>query len=293
MQRSILLSLICFSLCFLACQSGNEKGKIKSTTAEKKDTKPTANKPNSPSVNSEGVMEKDGLRLTPVKDSPKFSNAKLDIAAPKDESKVKSGEVAFDFNVTDYELGNQTPDADQKMCANSAKGQHIHLILNNQPYSAHYTADFKKELADNHYVGLAFLSRSYHESLKHDDAYELFQFTVGNPEVAPTLDLTAPNIFYSRPKGTYIGEENIKKVMLDFYLTSVTISPNGYKVRATINDKTQFNITSWQPYFIEGLPEGKNKIKLELIDQKGQLIETPFNGVERTFELYKSEPIGQ
>jgi hypothetical protein len=30
--------------------------------------------------------------------------------------------------------------------ANSAKGQHIHFIVNNGPYSAHYSNNFEKEL---------------------------------------------------------------------------------------------------------------------------------------------------
>ena len=72
----------------------------------------------------------------------------------------------FGFEVTNYELGVQTEDATTRGIANSGKGQHIHFILNNGPYSAHYESVFSKSLNVGNYVMLAFLSRSYHESIK-------------------------------------------------------------------------------------------------------------------------------
>ena len=44
-------------------------------------------------------------------------------------------------------------------------------------------------------------------------------------------------------------------------------------------------IEEWVPYYIEGMPMGENTIKLELIDAEGNLIEGPFNVVERTITL--------
>jgi hypothetical protein len=168
------------------------------------------------------------------------------------------------------------------MCANSAQGQHIHLILNNQPYTAHYGATFDQDLEDGHYVALSFLSRSYHESVKNPEAYVLRQFIVGETEGEP-VDLTQPHMFYSRPKGTYTGADT-KKVILDFYLVNLDLSPTGYKVRATINGE-EFMITDWAPQFIEGLPMGQSTIKLELLDADGNLVNSPYNPVERTITL--------
>ncbi|MDE0471265.1 MAG: phosphopeptide-binding protein, partial [Ekhidna sp.] len=56
------------------------------------------------------------------------------------------------------------------------------------------------------------------------------------------------------------------------------------KVKATINGN-EFMIEEWVPYYIEGMPMGENTIKLELIDAEGNLIEGPFNVVERTITL--------
>ena len=48
---------------------------------------------------------------------------------------------------------------------------------------------------------------------------------------------------------------------------------------------TEFIIDEWAPYYIKGLPKGEIKIKLELIDASGNLIDTPFNPSERTVIL--------
>ena len=50
-----------------------------------------------------------------------------------------------------------------------------------------------------------------------------------------SYDLTNEFLFYSRPKGTYKGNDT-KKLLLDFYLVNTDISPTGNKVKATIND---------------------------------------------------------
>ena len=65
-------------------------------------------------------------------------------------------------------------------------------------------------------------------------------------------------------------------MLLDFYLVNTNISPDGNKVRATIQD-TEFIIEEWAPYYIEGLKKGEINIKLELINNKGDLIQTSFN----------------
>jgi hypothetical protein len=210
----------------------------------------------------------------------------LEWNAPGEGAALQAGEVGYNFTVVNYQLSTQTPDADMKMCANSAEGQHIHLILNNEPYTAHYEANFAKDMQAGSYVALAFLSRSYHESIKHPDAYVLRQFTVGDGE-PKDVDLTAPHMFYSRPKGTYSGPD-VKKILLDFYLVNTDLSEDGYKVRATINGQ-EFMITEWLPQFVEGLPMGENTFKLELLDGEGNLVDSPFNPVERTITLEGGE----
>lgn len=268
-NKSILLSLSLLWL-FFACDSGKKQSETANTSKQVE----------------EEMAQATEITISPVNDSPEFPDAILDMNTPEDMSTIEPGPVAFDFEVTNYQLTAKTADADMKMCANSAKGQHIHLILNNAPYTAHYEASFEKEMEPGHYVALAFLSRSYHESLKDPEAYVIRQFTVGDVEAEPA-DLTTPHMFYSRPKGTYTGEDT-RKILLDFFLLNTDLSPDGNKVRATINGQ-EFMIDKWQPYFVEGLPMGQNTFKLELLDAEGNLVESPFNPVERTVTLQASD----
>ncbi len=221
--------------------------------------------------------------LSAASASPEYMDAILQLNQPTEGSKLPSDSISFAYTVTNYELGVQTPDASQKQLANSADGQHIHLIIDNDPYSAHYTPNFKKGMDDGHHVALSFLSRSYHESVKNPEAFSLIQFTVGNA-TGEEVDLTAPHMFYSRPKGTYSGADT-KKLLLDFYLVNTDLSEGGNTIRVTVNGDTEFNLTEWKAYILENLPMGENTIKLELLDSQGNLVESPYNPVERTITL--------
>ena len=192
------------------------------------------------------------ITLTKLEGSPSFNDAKLSISSITSEGDKN----IFSFDIENYELGAQTNNKFE--LANSGKGQHIHFIVNNDPYSAHYEEKFSKKLEGDSNLILAFLSRSYHESVKNKNAFVLYQ--LGDQKI----DLNNEFLFYSRPKGTYKGPDT-EKLLLDFYLINTQISADGNKVRATIQDK-EFIIDEWAPYYIEGLAKGEVKIKLELID---------------------------
>jgi len=214
--------------------------------------------------------------------SQAYPEATLALEAPA-ESTLDTGDVTFNFSVTNYELGVQTSDAAERGIANSGKGQHIHFIWDNGPYSAHYEPEFSKNLEEGQHVLLAFLSRSYHESVKNQNAFVVQDFTVGSPTEAQPFDKNGQHMFYSRPKGTYSGKDT-EKLMLDFFLYNTSISEDGNKVRATINGEEHM-LTDWAPYYIEGLEKGELTIKLEFIDKDGNLIPGPFNSVERKVTL--------
>ena len=225
------------------------------------------------------------ITLSAAPSSPDYADAMLEFISPAEGETLPSGDsVAFSYNVTNYELGVVTSDASQKALANSAQGQHVHLILNNEPYHAIYKPEgFKLALDDGHYVAISFLSRSYHESVKNPEAYKVNQFTVGDGE-DEDVDLSAPMLFYSRPKGTYTGKDT-QKVLFDFYLVNTEIGPGGNQVRVTVNGDTTMMVDQWKPYVLEGLPMGDNTVKIELVDSDDNLIDSPINSEERTFTL--------
>lgn len=231
------------------------------------------------------IMSKDGLRVFAFNDSPTYPESQLRLNVPPAGGVVEPGPVQFDYDLSNYELTRMTPHGNAEHLANSHKGQHIHLIVDNEPYTAHYETEFTQDLAEGDHVLLSFLSRSYHESLKHQGAYDLRTITVGTPDESERMefDTNAPHLFYSRPKGEYVGDET-KQVMLDFYLVNTDLSPTGNKVRATVNG-TEFLLDRWMPHILEGLPMGENTIQLELVDNEGNLIPGPYNSVTRTITL--------
>ncbi len=224
-----------------------------------------------------------GMTIKPFTESVAFPDASI--------SSVNYTNGVFTFGVRGdkYKLGKQSTDAPAKMCANSAKGQHIHLIMNDSPYAAKYVNQFEHDVPDGDHHMLAFLSRSYHESIKSNGASVALKVNVENKSIVKTEQIKEPMLFYSRPKGNYVGNDT-KNLMLDFFLTNVNLSADGYKVKADING-TETIITDWQPYYLNGLPMGENTITLTLIDKDNKKVDTPLNPVSRTFTL-KADPMG-
>ncbi|KAA3622735.1 MAG: phosphopeptide-binding protein [Bacteroidetes bacterium] len=241
----------------------------------------TANQESETEQTSE-VEETNKYTLTAFTPSASFPDAKLE------SMEYQEGTFNYAIGGEGYKLKAQTPDADQKMCANSGEGQHIHLIVDNMPYAAKYVNSFDYEVADGEHYILSFLSRSYHESIKSGNAHIAVKAKVENGSITESKPLDAkPMLFYSRPKGTYVGQKDTEKVMLDFFLVNADLG-NDYKVKAEINGEEHI-IDTWQPYYIEGMEMGENTIILTLINKDGSAVDTPLNPVERTFTL-KPDP---
>jgi len=219
--------------------------------------------------------------LTPFSPSKEYADASLKAMA------YINGTFSTVIGGASYKLGEQTSDATEKQCANSKEGQHLHVILDNEPYVAKYESSFTLDIPDGDHNLLCFLSRSYHESIKTAAAHRAAMITVKNKSITKSTEITGPMLFYSRPKGLYTGDDT-KKVMLDFYLVNAELPK--YKVEANINGEKHL-IDKWQPYYIEGLPEGDNTITLTLLDSTGMAAKVPLNPVTRKFQLEKTPAV--
>lgn len=235
------------------------------------------------------------LALTPVGASPEFPNASLSLASVKASAAGDSVKVAFAFTVKNYELKGQTPDAASKQCNNSDKGQHIHFILDNQPYTALYEPKHEITLAKNteHYL-MCFLSRSYHESIKSKGAAMLYHFKIDEAgKLVKLEDPKEPMLFYSRPKGDYLGKDTAN-LLLDFYVWNATLGAD-YKVKAMVSNangqQKEFSIDNWQANFINNMGTGKASVSLTLVDKDGKEVSSPMSKVTRNISLAAAEPM--
>ncbi len=251
---------------------------------------------NPPQVDSVGgtAAESLALSLQKLDDVNEFPDAALALGNVIATPSGDSVNVSFAFSVKNYDLKNQTTDSLSKICNNSEKGQHIHFILNNTPYVALYEPKHETKVAKNseHYV-LAFLSRSYHLSLKNKGAAILYRFKIDENGKLQKLDNpNTPMVFYSRPKGDYLGKDT-ENILFDFYLWNATLG-NEYTVKADVStggkDKT-FIISEWSPYFLKNLAMGKSTIKLLLLDKDGRKVDGPNTEVSRDINIAKEEPM--
>lgn len=234
------------------------------------------------------------VELADVPASPDFPGAALGMGKVDAAATGDSVKVSFHFDVKNYELKAQTADAADKRCSNSKDGQHIHFILDNKPYAALYEPKHEVTLAKNteHYL-VAFLSRSYHQSLKSKEAGLLYHFKVDENGKIQKLDApTTPMLTYSRPKGDYLGKDT-ENILLDFYVWNATLG-NDYKVKADIHtgDKdTAFTISEWKSFFLKNLAMGSSTIKLSLVDKDGNKVNGPETEVSRDINLSQDEPM--
>ena len=107
-------------------------------------------------------------------------NAKpvIKVLEPKADSVVNSSTVKVKLQLSG-DLKGYKPMMDEA----THTGNHIHVILDNQPYEAYYNLDQPFELrnlADGEHTLRVFPSRPWHESYKNDGAFQLVKFTIKN-----------------------------------------------------------------------------------------------------------------
>ncbi len=278
MKSNLFLALAAPCVLFLAsCGSGTSGNNNKTTTDSVKPLAP--------------------VTLVSVSPSPDFPDAKLEIKSVKaDKAGKDSAKVTFNFDIQNYELKLQTTDNGTKNCNNSDKGQHIHFILDNGPYKALYEPSNEVTLPNDgkEHIMVAFLSRSYHESIKNGKAAVMYHFKIDEKGNLKKLENPkTPMITYSRPKGDYIGKDT-SNILLDFYLWNCDgkVNDGMWNVKADISneDKPTQKLTAtiddkFKPHFIQNLYTGKCKVTLTLVDKDGKPAEGPQTSASRSFVL--------
>lgn len=244
----------------------------------------------------------------------------LTVESPKEGEVIESSTVKVKVSVGGDLKGLKMGKDDSGM------GNHVHVILDNQPYAAHYMWDEGFELrnvTDGEHTLRMFPSRPWHQSYKNEGAFKMVRFTVKNgraDETKPTtdgngntmadsksdqekkaegaqmeastagnVDPSKPLLTYSRPKGEYTGSD-ADAIMVDFWLLNAQLTGDGgeYKIRCTINGGEPIMIEKWAPLWLAGWENGKNVVKLELIDGSGNLVENGgYNSTSREITVSK------
>ncbi len=191
------------------------------------------------------------------------------------------------FKQTDIDVQLQVKDLPIFQDEKLKLGNHLDLILDNQPSQSIYDLEkpiILKDLSPGTHTLRVFASRPWGESFKNDGAYAQVTFSVITETNNNRTDPNLPLLTYSKPTGTYGAEP----FLLDYYLTNAPLhaiaksNPNlkDWRIRVTVNGES-FMLENWQPVYLTGLKTGENWIQLELVDEAGNDIENSFNNTVR------------
>jgi hypothetical protein len=246
----------------------------------------------------------DQIRIVAVDSIPEPETVVTAIQLPHDGDVVDGNPVWVQIRVDGYALGTNSQFDRAGEIANSDQGQTIRVVVDNNPYfivngpsiqpfneeGFYYNQSYKFEipyrLKDGFHSIRIFPARSFGESLKGSRTYQAGHFNVGKGGSGSQADaLFKPYLTYNEPSDQMNLMEN-KPVLLDFYITNCELSPDGYKVRLTLDGKIQRTIASWRPYYIYGLKKGKHTLRLELVDEKNKVVPGPYSDVQQTITVH-------
>jgi hypothetical protein len=264
---------IALSLVVIGCESKQDTPPTEEAVAESAEQTPepeepaatAKQKPHSSAIpGTENQLEWD-------QDVPQVT---LGITSPSEGEVVESGaEVTTTYEVTNYRTGKEI-------------GQHIHVIVDNEPYIAHYDANkplVLKDLKPGTHTLRVFPARHYHLSLKKGNVFQTRIFHVGEKSKDFAFDAEKPYITYSRPKGSY-GLEAAKALLLDFYVSNIELGDDAKVVYGVDGKETE--LSEWKPVLLPALQPGEHEITLKLVDGEGNMIENAgYNNTTRTITV--------
>jgi len=202
------------------------------------------------------------------------------LRSPKDGQLVKTDKVEVVLDVKNWGL---SPD-----------GNHIHLIVDNEPYIAirdvskpiDLGALVQKELghplSEGTHVLRTFPGRGHHESVKEPGAFDMRVFHYKTKSADFKFDPKAPLVTYSRPKGC---SDAGSRVLLDFYVTNTKLGPTDSRVHYVIDSNVSGDIVAFTPHYVENLPAGEHTLQITLQDANGNPLPGMFNDTTRKIKV--------
>lgn len=239
------------------------------------------------------------IRIVPVRPTPEPTNIQTKIVFPQEQQVLWSNPVRLQVRLIGFNVGTKSDFDRAKEVFNDPDGQSLLVFIddkhpleiyrssidsldnNNLFYDINLTKSLPFYLKEGMHVIRAFPDRSYGESLKGPGCYAAGIFYIGSKIKNFDFNLNEPYLTYNEPLETIQYSSN-KPILLDFYLSNIQLSRDGFKVKITINNDVVRSLTDWVPYYIYGLSKGKHTIRLQLIDEKNNQVTGRFNDVSRT-----------
>jgi hypothetical protein len=211
------------------------------------------------------------------------------IASPEIDQLIPDNTVKVRFQVKDLPVYKNT---------HLNLGPHLQVILDNEPVITIYDVNQPLELTDlspgTHSLRV-FAVTPWDESFKNEGAYAQTTFHILTKTDDNSPDPALPLLTYNIPQGSYGAEP----ILLDFYLTNAPLhfiaqqdpadQIADWRIRCTINGES-FVLDRWQSIYLKGFKPGKNWVRIEYLDEKGEPIKNVFNSTTR---IINYEPKGK
>jgi hypothetical protein len=189
------------------------------------------------------------------------------ITSPKPEQVLRGPDVRVQFSVSGAHL--------------QPGGTNVHFMLDNEPFEVQFDASHPhvfKDVAPGTHTIRAYIANTMHEAIR--GTLSSVTFSVAYPSEDNRQCGSAPTLTYNLPQGEYLGID-AADIAVDFLVSNVRLTPGGNKV-AYYADGRRFFSDGTSPGHLKGLRPGYHVVRIELQDENGDLIEGPFNSVERT-----------
>ncbi len=162
-----------------------------------------------------------GIRVVTVDPTPEPNQVKTRIQFPKADGLVSSQPIKGQIKLEGYPLGTDSDFPREKEIYNNPEGQSLHVFIDNQPYFPLNEAvidalqDFENyydqmvmfevpyTLQPGMHVMRAFPVRSFGESLKGDNCYDMHVFYYKIIKDNPKMILDGPYLTYNEPQGEF------------------------------------------------------------------------------------------
>jgi hypothetical protein len=199
------------------------------------------------------------------------------ILSPRPHERLSKGPVRVQLALSGYPLFFDSA---------TGTGQGVCVMLDNSPCKTFYDVSKPLDLgvrpSGTHTIR-AFLVRPWGEAIKDYGSFALVTFDLGRDDGHNAPAPGGPLLTYNGPEGVLTGAA-AGKVLLDFYLSGVTLSPKGWRVRYWLDGRPTETV-SRLPVWWEHLPGGVHHVRLELLRPDGSVDPGAFNTTARTFEI--------
>ena len=222
------------------------------------------------------------VRAEALPPSPEPAAARLSLRAPRKPVPLTETPTVT-IRVQGFALGKPTPGEPPAGLAHDPRGQHVALLVDDEPYRPLYGVDEPISLGKlnpgTHLVR-AVLVRSWGESLKSSRAMARAELSVRTKRFRTVRGGALLTLIQPRD----VVADGTDEVLLDLRLDRYRLGLGSGSLRLIL-DGQEFHLGHAGAYRLRGLRPGPHTLTLDTLDRFGDPVLRRFAGIERRFTV--------